>query len=47
MPDESGLREACTWIAAGGPARGPRISLAFRHELDPSAYAGKRVEADE
>jgi alkylated DNA repair dioxygenase AlkB len=24
---------------------GPRISLAYRHAMDPSAYAGKRVEA--
>jgi alkylated DNA repair dioxygenase AlkB len=23
---------------------GPRISLAFRHGMDPAAYAGKRVE---
>jgi alkylated DNA repair dioxygenase AlkB len=26
---------------------GPRISLAFRHDMDPRAYAGKRVEEPE
>jgi alkylated DNA repair dioxygenase AlkB len=26
------------------PASGPRISLAYRHGMDPAAYAGKRTE---
>ena len=26
---------------------GPRISIAFRHHMDPAAYRGKRIEADD